>query len=64
MTRRMAANYQLQKETNDLVQWTLDVTSYYTKMKKLREEMNNTDVNSVQLCVYLLELSIYHGSMQ
>ncbi|XP_049342885.1 uncharacterized protein LOC125807200 [Solanum verrucosum] len=44
--------YQLQKEINDLVQGTLDVTSYYTKMKKLWEEMNTLDsIISVLVCV-------------
>jgi len=43
--------YQLQKEINDLVQGTLDVTGYYTKMKKLWEEMNTIDVNSQCSCV-------------
>ncbi|XP_049399769.1 uncharacterized protein LOC125863820 [Solanum stenotomum] len=47
--------YQLQKEINDLVQGTLDVTSYYTKMKKLWEEMNTPDSilgALVCVCVY------------
>lgn len=43
--------YQLQKEINDLVQGTLDITGYYTKMKKLWEEMNTIDVNSQCNCV-------------
>ncbi|XP_015161200.1 uncharacterized protein [Solanum tuberosum] len=43
--------YQLQKEINDLVQGNLDVTGYYTKMKKLWEEMNTLDVNSQCTCV-------------
>ena len=43
--------YQLQKELNDLVQGTLDVTGYYTKMKKLWEEMSTIDVNSQCSCV-------------
>ncbi|XP_019239994.1 PREDICTED: uncharacterized protein LOC109219988 [Nicotiana attenuata] len=32
--------YQIQKEINDLSQGSLDITSYYTKMKKLWEELN------------------------
>ncbi|KAH0682365.1 hypothetical protein KY285_019899 [Solanum tuberosum] len=43
--------YQLQNEINDLVQGTLDVTGYYTKMKKLWEEMSNVDVSSQCSCV-------------
>ena len=43
--------YQLQKEINDLVQGTLDITKYYTTMKKLWEEMNTIDVNSQCSCV-------------
>ncbi|XP_025885618.1 uncharacterized protein [Solanum lycopersicum] len=43
--------YQLQKEINDLVQGTLDITGYYTKMKKLWEEMSAIDVHSQCSCV-------------
>lgn len=43
--------YQLQKEINDLVQGTLDITGYYTKMKKLWEEMNTIDITSQCTCV-------------
>ncbi|KAH0744360.1 hypothetical protein KY290_032353 [Solanum tuberosum] len=43
--------YQLQKEINDLVQGTLDITSYYTKMKKLWEEMSIVDISSQCNCV-------------
>ncbi|XP_049407782.1 uncharacterized protein LOC125871226 [Solanum stenotomum] len=43
--------YQLQKEINDLVQGTLDVTGYYTKMKKLWEEMSTLDVHSQCSCL-------------
>ena len=43
--------YQLQKEINDLVQGALDVTGYYTKMKRLWEEMSAIDVNSQCSCV-------------
>ncbi|XP_033513294.1 uncharacterized protein [Nicotiana tomentosiformis] len=32
--------YQLEREINDLSQGTLDITGYYTKMKKLWEELN------------------------
>lgn len=38
--------YQIQKEINDLVQGNLDIIGYYTKMKKLWEEMNTIDVAS------------------
>ncbi|XP_069151275.1 uncharacterized protein [Solanum lycopersicum] len=43
--------YQLQKEINDLIQGILDITGYYTKMKKLWEEMSAIDVNSQCSCV-------------
>lgn len=43
--------YQLQKEINDLVQVTLDVIGYYTKMKKLWEEMNTINITSQCTCV-------------
>ncbi|XP_049371533.1 uncharacterized protein LOC125836406 [Solanum verrucosum] len=43
--------YQLQKEINDLVQGTLDITGYYTKMKKLWEEMSTIDISSQCNCV-------------
>ena len=43
--------YQLQKEITDLVQGTLDITGYYTKMKNLWEEMSNIDVISQCTCV-------------
>lgn len=43
--------YHLQKEINDLVQGALDVTGYYTKIKKLWEEINTLDVNSQCTCV-------------
>ncbi|XP_016567000.1 uncharacterized protein LOC107865182 [Capsicum annuum] len=33
--------YQIQKEINDLVQGAIDITTYYMRMKKLREEFNN-----------------------
>ncbi|KAH0730963.1 hypothetical protein KY289_002151 [Solanum tuberosum] len=43
--------YQLQKEINDLVQGNLDITGYYTKVKKLWEEMSTIDVASQCTCV-------------
>jgi len=42
--------YQLQKEINDLNQGVLDITSYYTKMKKLWEELNNLIAKSQCTC--------------
>ncbi|XP_009593383.2 uncharacterized protein [Nicotiana tomentosiformis] len=33
--------YQIQKEINDLTQRDLDITNYYTKMKKLWKELSN-----------------------
>nr|XP_016476881.1 PREDICTED: uncharacterized protein LOC107798412 [Nicotiana tabacum] len=42
--------YQLQKEINDLSQGTLDVTGYYTKMKKLWEELNTLNAHAQYSC--------------
>ncbi|XP_009764117.1 uncharacterized protein [Nicotiana sylvestris] len=38
--------YQIQKEINDLYQGVLDVTRYYTKIKRLWEELNNLSAKS------------------
>ncbi|XP_075099012.1 uncharacterized protein LOC142175905 [Nicotiana tabacum] len=38
--------YQLQKEINDLNQVTLDITGYYTKIKKLWEELNTLNAHA------------------
>ncbi|KAH0723380.1 hypothetical protein KY289_006424 [Solanum tuberosum] len=43
--------YQIQKKINDLVQRNLDITGYYTKMKKLWEEINIIDIASQCSCV-------------
>ncbi|XP_016481850.2 uncharacterized protein LOC107802793 [Nicotiana tabacum] len=37
--------YQIQKEINDLVQGSLDITAYYTQMKRLWEELNTLSAN-------------------
>ncbi|XP_019236838.1 PREDICTED: uncharacterized protein LOC109217062 [Nicotiana attenuata] len=42
--------YQIQREINDLSQGSLDVTSYYTKMKKLWEELNTLTAKSHCTC--------------
>ncbi|XP_075091973.1 uncharacterized protein LOC142172099 [Nicotiana tabacum] len=42
--------YQLQKEINDLTQGSLDITGYYTKMKKLWEELNILNINARCTC--------------
>ncbi|XP_016458497.1 uncharacterized protein LOC107782168 [Nicotiana tabacum] len=42
--------YQLQKEINDLSQGTVDITSYYTKMKKLWEELNALNAHAQCSC--------------
>ncbi|XP_075080014.1 uncharacterized protein LOC142165337 [Nicotiana tabacum] len=42
--------YQIQKEINDLSQGSLDITSYYTKMKKLWEELNTLITKSHCAC--------------
>lgn len=43
--------YQIQKEINDLSQGSLDITSYYTRMKKLWEDLDNLSVKSQCSCV-------------
>ncbi|XP_033513370.2 uncharacterized protein [Nicotiana tomentosiformis] len=43
--------YQIQKEINDLVQGTLDITAYYTRMKRLWEELNTLSAKSQCNCV-------------
>ncbi|XP_049410368.1 uncharacterized protein LOC125873475 [Solanum stenotomum] len=43
--------YQLQKEINDLVQGSMDVTTYYTKMKRLWEELGTLDISNQCNCV-------------
>ncbi|XP_075108848.1 uncharacterized protein LOC107790769 [Nicotiana tabacum] len=42
--------YQIQKEINDMSQGSLDITSYYTKMKKLWEELNTLIAKSHCTC--------------
>ncbi|XP_070004227.1 uncharacterized protein [Nicotiana sylvestris] len=42
--------YQLQKEINDLSQGTLDITGYYTKIKKLWEELNALNAHAQYNC--------------
>ncbi|XP_070035539.1 uncharacterized protein [Nicotiana tomentosiformis] len=42
--------YQLQKEINDLTQGSLDITGYYTKMKKLWEELSTLNANARCTC--------------
>jgi len=43
--------YQTQKEINDLSQGILDITTYYTRMKKLWEELNSLCITSQCNCV-------------
>lgn len=38
--------YQLQQEINDHTQGNLDITGYYTKIRKLWEELSTLDTNS------------------
>ncbi|XP_019233911.1 PREDICTED: uncharacterized protein LOC109214451 [Nicotiana attenuata] len=38
--------YQIQKEINDRAQGSLDITTYYTRMKRLWEELNTLSVKS------------------
>ncbi|XP_070026356.1 uncharacterized protein LOC107772464 [Nicotiana tabacum] len=42
--------YQIQKEVNDLSQGVLDINGYYTKMKKLWEELNMISAKSQCTC--------------
>lgn len=42
--------YQIQKEINDLSQRVLDITTYYTRMKKLWEELSNLCIKSLCKC--------------
>ncbi|XP_070057772.1 uncharacterized protein [Nicotiana tomentosiformis] len=42
--------YLIQKKINDLSQGALDITGYYTKMKKLWEELNTLIVKSHCTC--------------
>lgn len=39
--------YQIQKEINDLSQGSLNVTGYYTKMKKLWEELSTLNTKGL-----------------
>ena len=43
--------YQIQKEINDLTQGILDITVYYTRIKKLWEELNTLNVKNHCSCV-------------
>ncbi|XP_015168590.1 uncharacterized protein [Solanum tuberosum] len=43
--------YQIQKEINELTQGTLDITIYYTRMKKLWEELNTLNVRNQCTCI-------------
>lgn len=43
--------YQIQKDINDLTQGTLDITAYYTKIKRLWEELNNLCNKNQCVCV-------------
>ncbi|XP_019225644.1 PREDICTED: uncharacterized protein LOC109207215 [Nicotiana attenuata] len=42
--------YQIQKEINDLAQGSLDITTYYTRMKRLWEELNTLSAKSQCSC--------------
>lgn len=43
--------YQVQNDINDLSQRVFDITVYYTKMKKLWEELSNLNVRGQCNCV-------------
>ncbi|XP_075079338.1 uncharacterized protein LOC142164742 [Nicotiana tabacum] len=53
--------YQIQKEINDLSQGTLDITTYYTKLKKLWEELTtlNKRIQCSCTCNYGANESMY-----
>lgn len=42
--------YQIQKEIDDLSQGSLDIIGYYTKMKKLWEELSNLSAKNQCTC--------------
>ncbi|KAH0766351.1 hypothetical protein KY285_002222 [Solanum tuberosum] len=42
--------YHIQKEINDLIQGVLDITTYYTRMKKLWEELSSLCIKSHCKC--------------
>ena len=42
--------YQIQKEIDDLTQGALAIIVYYTRLKKLCEEMNTLNTNSICTC--------------
>ena len=42
--------YQIQKKIDDLTQGTLDITVYYTRLKKLWEELNTLNAKSICTC--------------
>lgn len=43
--------YQIQKEIDDLTQGVLDITVYYTRMKKLWEELSALNTKSLCTCI-------------
>ena len=43
--------YQIQKEINDLVQGSLNITAYYTRMKRPWEELNILSAKTQCSCV-------------
>ncbi|XP_016515819.1 uncharacterized protein LOC107832480 [Nicotiana tabacum] len=42
--------YQIQKEINDLAQGSIDITMYYTRMKRLWEELSTLSIKSQCSC--------------
>ena len=46
-----AKSYLIQKEINDLTQGILDITGYYTIIKKLWEEISNLNLRNQCNCV-------------
>lgn len=42
--------YQVQREINELAQGTLNITTYYTRMKRLCEELSTLHVKTPYSC--------------
>lgn len=42
--------FQLQKELSDLVQGVADIATYYTKIKKLWDELDNMNISIICTC--------------
>uniref|UniRef100_A0A0V0IKK6 Putative ovule protein n=1 Tax=Solanum chacoense TaxID=4108 RepID=A0A0V0IKK6_SOLCH len=57
--------YQIQREINDLSQGSLIITGYYTKLKKLWEELSTLNVTAQCNCTYVCgEKALIHKAEQ